>query len=217
MRRGSKPGLYSPKPTAWTWAAVHIHTNLLKGLLLKAPSPSCSVLTKHLPEKNSTPLTGVRPRCQGSAVLLDCISLLRWQGTQKELSSQRLRGGYLLGNTSAPILGARASLEIWCTQSQPAQPQLVPGDYSAMGSDLLHTFPVGFLRSVSLQTNKKPGLQLTGLPAWKTLTIFPACLSLELLIPVSLGTNKCQRPATLRVVLNLKRMGCRMKKKKKLS
>lgn len=137
------------------------------------------------------------------------------RGHERSCQAKDYVEGICWENTSAPILGARASLEIWCTQSQPAQPQLVPGDYSAMGSDLLHTFPVGFLCSVSLQTNKKPGLQLTGLPAWKTLTIFPACLSLELLIPVSLGTNKCQRLATLRVVLNLKRMGCRMKEKKK--
>lgn len=186
-----------------------------KGSVVKSTVTVLLGANKAPSRKKLPPLTGVRPRCQGRAVLLDCISLLCWQGTQKELSSQRLRGGYLLGNTSAPTLGARALLEIWCTQSQPAQPQLVPGDYSAMGSDLLHTFPVGFLCSVSLQTNKKPGLQLTSLPAWKTLTILPACLSLELLIPVSLGTNKCQRPATLRVVFNLKRMGCRMKTKKK--
>lgn len=103
---------------------------------------------------------------------------------------------------------ARALLETFCTQSHPAQ----QGDHSATGSDLFHTFPVGFLCSVSLQMKKKPQLQLTDLPAWKTSTIFPICLPLELLIPVPLGTNKCQSPATLGVDLNLKWMGCRMKK-----
>lgn len=91
------------------------------------------------------------------------------------------------GNTSAPVLGARALVEALCP---PAEPQLVPADDSATGSDLLHTFPVGLLCSASLETNKKPRLQLTGLPAWKTPTGFPPCLPLELLIPVSPGANK---------------------------
>lgn len=113
-------------------------------------------------------------------------------------------------------MAAKVLLETLHTQSLPAQLQLVPADDGATGSDPLHTFPVGFLCSVTSQMNTKPRLQLTGLPCWKTSTSFPPCLSLELLIPVSLGTNKCQSAATLRVVLNLKRMGCRMKKNHKI-
>lgn len=73
-RRGSKEGLYSPKPTAQTWAEVHIHTNLLKGLSLKALSPSCLVLIKC--QKHPHPI----PCCETTmarAVLLDC-----WRGTR---------------------------------------------------------------------------------------------------------------------------------------
>lgn len=83
------------------------------------------------PSRKKNPLPQLVWAQDARAVSLDCVSLPCRQGTQRGVSTQRLRGGNLLGNASAPIVGARALLETSCTQSPPAQLQLAPAHYGA--------------------------------------------------------------------------------------